>query len=214
MLNTIVETATSICRAQLADIAIVEGENIHIRASFGELGRPAGQVVSLDRSTAMGRAVLDKEPVHIADLQSAGDDFRKDRELAWKYGHRTIVGVPLMRQNRAIGALLLRRSEVELFSEKQIALLQNFADQAVIAIENTRLFEAEQASKRELTEFARISDSNWRGSGRHQPLAQPATTGAGHSGGDRSAVVPIGPRPVLQVGGRQIPALCLQRHDQ
>ena len=150
VLNTIVETAASICRAQLADIAIVQGENIHIRASFGELGRPMGQMVSLDRSTVMGRAVLDKAAVHVADMQSAGDDLRKGRELAGKHGHRTIVGVPLMRENRARGALLLRRSEVEPFSEKQIALLQTFADQAGIAIENTRLFEEVQARTSEL----------------------------------------------------------------
>jgi signal transduction histidine kinase/putative methionine-R-sulfoxide reductase with GAF domain len=156
VLNTIVETAARICKAQLADIAIVEGENIHIRASFGEFGRPMGQVVSLERSTAMGRAVLDKVPVHVADLRSAGDDFRKGRELARKYGHRTIVGVPLMRENRALGALLLRRSEVEPFSEKQIAILQTFADQAVIAIENTRLFEEVQARNRDLTALGEV----------------------------------------------------------
>ena len=70
MLDTIVETAASICKAELADIAIIEGENIHIRASFGELGRPMGQVVSLDRSTVMGRAVLEKHAVHVADVQA------------------------------------------------------------------------------------------------------------------------------------------------
>jgi GAF domain-containing protein len=150
VLNTIVATAARICKAQLADIAIVEGENIRIRASFGGLGRPAGQIVPLERSTVMGRSVLDRVPVHVADLQCASDDFRIGRELARKYGHRTIAGVPLIRGEGAVGSLLLRRSEVAPFSDKQIALLQTFADQAVIAIENTRLFEAEQVSKREL----------------------------------------------------------------
>jgi len=152
VLNTIVSTAARICKAQLADIAIVEGKNIQIRASFGDLGRPAGQVVPLDHSTVMGRSVLAKEPVHVADLQSAGDDFRIGRELAWKYGHRTIAGVPLVRGDRAIGSLLLRRTEVVPFSDKQISLLQTFADQAVIAIENARLFEEVQARTSELTE--------------------------------------------------------------
>ena len=124
----------------VADIAIVEDQNIRIRASFAELAQQ-GQVVSLDRSTVMGRAVLDKALVHLTDIQSAGDSFSQGRELARKYGHHSIVGVPLMREDRSVGALLLRRREVEPFSKKQIALLQTFADQAVIAIENARLFE-------------------------------------------------------------------------
>ena len=152
VLNSIAETAARICKAQVATIAIVEGDNIHIRANFGELGRPLGElstatrtatattaVFSLNRGTVPGRAVLDKVPVHVPDLQSAGDDFRQGSELARKYGHRAVVGVPLMREDRALGALLLRRSEPEPFSARQIALLQTFADQAVIAIENTRV---------------------------------------------------------------------------
>jgi len=151
VLDTIVRTAAHICKAQLADIAIVENSQIQIRASFGEIrGGPMGQVVTVDRSTVMGRAVLDALPVHAVDMQSAGDDFRTGREMAVKYGHRAILGVPLVREGRAIGALLLRRNRAAPFSQQQITLLQTFADQAVIAIENTRLFEAEQAGKREL----------------------------------------------------------------
>jgi GAF domain-containing protein len=152
VLDSIVKTAAHFCKAQLADIALIEGENIRIRAGFGKSGGPTGQVVALDRATVMGRAVRDGSPVHIVDMQRAGDEFRTGRELAVKYGHRAIVGVPLMREARAIGALILRRTEAVSFSEQQITLLQTFADQAVIAIENTRLFEAEQARSKELRE--------------------------------------------------------------
>jgi GAF domain-containing protein len=97
----------------------------------------------------MGRAVLDAIPVHIDDMQGAGNDFCTGRELALKYGHRAIIGVPLMRNRRAVGALLLRRNEAE-FSLQQITLLQTLADQAVIAIENTRLFnETKEALERQ-----------------------------------------------------------------
>ena len=106
----------------------------------------------LDRSTVTGRAICDLQPVQVADLQSAGDEFPLGRELAIRHGHRTTLSVPLIREGRALGAILVRRAEVRPFEEKHIALLKAFADQAAIAIENVRLFEAEQQRTRELTE--------------------------------------------------------------
>ena len=109
-------------------------------ASFGELGRVSyGDAFVIDRSTVMGRSVFDKEPVQVADLQNAGDEFPWGRELALQYGHRTILVVPLLREGRALGTILVRRLEVRPFDDKHIALLKTFADQAAIAIENARL---------------------------------------------------------------------------
>jgi signal transduction histidine kinase len=83
---------------------------------------------------------------------AAGDDFARGREFAQRFGHRTILGVPLIHEGRALGAILVRRTEVRPFEQKHIDLLATFANQAAIAIENVRLSEAEQQRTRELAE--------------------------------------------------------------
>ena len=152
-LTTVAEHAARICEAQDVDILIVDNEVFRIAASFGELSRlSSGEPVPLDRATVTGRSICDLQPVHVADLQNAGDEFPLGRELAIRHGHRTILSVPLIREGRALGAIMVRRPEVRPFEQKHIALLTTFADQAVIAIENVRLFEAKQQRTRELTE--------------------------------------------------------------
>ena len=96
--------------------------------------------------------MCDRQLVHIADLQNASDEFALGRELAIKHGHRSTLAVPLIREGRALGTILVLRTEVRPFEQKHIALLTTFADQAAIAIENVRLFEAEQQRTRELSE--------------------------------------------------------------
>jgi GAF domain-containing protein len=115
-----------------------------IAADFGPL--PIG------RGWAMGRAFVDRTPVHVHDLLAAANEFPDGQAMARRLGVRTILATPLMRENEAIGAIAVRRSEVRPFSDKQVALLQTFADQAVIAIENARLLEEIQARTRELQE--------------------------------------------------------------
>src|SRR5262249_100250 len=105
--------------------------------------------VQLDRSTMAGRVALDLETVYIADVLE-DRDLRTD--VLSGINFRTGLGVPLLRKGELVGLLLLSREEQQPFSRRQIELVETFADQAVIAIENTRLFEAEQASKRDLTE--------------------------------------------------------------
>jgi signal transduction histidine kinase len=90
--------------------------------------------------------------VHVADMQAEGAEFPEGSENARRMGHRTVLAVPLMREDSgAIGTINVRRTEVRPFTERQVALLQTFAEQAVIAIENVRLFTELQASNRELT---------------------------------------------------------------
>src|ERR1700685_2156587 len=150
VLDSVAEHAARICEAQIVDIFLVENDMLRDAASFGDLGRPPA--MRLDRSTVSGRSICDLQPVHIADLHDAGEEFALGRELAIKFGHRSILAVPLIREGRALGTILVRRTEVRPFEQKDIALLTTFADQAAIAIENVRLFEAEQQRTHELAE--------------------------------------------------------------
>src|SRR5262249_11351060 len=130
-----------------------ENNRVYVAAGYGVAQRlPPSEMVPLDRSTVMGRSICDQKPVHVADLQNAGDEFASGREFAKKLGHRTILCVPLIREGRALGTISVRRMEVRPFEQKHIALLKTFADQAAIAIENVRLFKAEQERTRELSE--------------------------------------------------------------
>jgi GAF domain-containing protein len=151
--NAILENATRICEAQIAEIILAENNVVRVAAGYGDAQRlPVDEMVPLDRSTVMGRSIGDQKTIHVADLQNAGDEFASGREFAKKFGHRTILCVPLIREGRALGAILVRRMEVRPFEQKHIALLKTFADQAAIAIENVRLFKAERQRTRELSE--------------------------------------------------------------
>src|SRR5262249_51014584 len=113
--------------------------------------RPVGEyTVPLVRGTISGRTVLDQRTVHVADVQVETEDFPEGSKYGRRFGSRTSLSVPLMKQGLAIGSIHLRRTEAQPSTERQVPLPQPFANQAVIAIENARLFEAEQARTREL----------------------------------------------------------------
>ena len=100
-----------------------------------------------------GRAVIDRKTVHVHDVTAEFDtEFPQSKELQGRTGVRTILATPLLREDVAIGAIVIRGTEVRPFTDKQIALLKTFADQAVIAIENVRLFQELQIRNRDLTE--------------------------------------------------------------
>src|SRR5215510_4744392 len=145
----IAASAARLCDAYDATIFQADGEILRLVAHHGPIpstahGRP------LKRGIVTAHAILDRRTIQVPDLQAETDAYPESSELARRDGHRSLLAVPLIHASQAIGAITIRRIEVRPFSDKQIALLETFANQAVIAIENTWLFEAEQASKREL----------------------------------------------------------------
>src|SRR2546428_7127923 len=147
------ESAARLCEAYDAAIFRLDGDRLRLVAHRGPI--PVGAVGELSlpmgRGTAPGRSVVDGRTIHVADLQAEADEFPVGAELARQLGFRTTLNAPLMREGVAIGAITVRRTEARLFTERQVALLQTFADQAVIAIENVRLFTEIQARNRALT---------------------------------------------------------------
>ncbi len=154
VLDTLVTTAASLCDAEMAFIFRRYGDvyrlasNIGFPPAYEEFVK--GTAITPGRATVSGRALLGREAVHILDVTI-------DPEYAMPETHalgqaRTMLGVPLLRENEPIGVIALARKRVERFSDKQIELVSTFADQAVIAIENVRLFDEVQARTRELAQ--------------------------------------------------------------
>src|SRR5262245_3700780 len=154
VLDTVGENAARLCDANNAVIFRLEGDLLRQVASYGGLpttSHPA-EGLPVNRGRVTGRAVFERRTIHVHDLAAEEDDLPEGSRDARRDGHRTTLATPLLREGVPIGAILIRRMEVRPFSEKQIALLGTFADQAAIAIENARLFEAEQQHTRELSE--------------------------------------------------------------
>jgi signal transduction histidine kinase len=149
VLDEIASTAGRLCDAYDTVILLKEGEELRFVAHHGPMPFDL-EKAPIGRGWVSGRTVVDGKPIHVPDLSTAGDEFPLGQALALRLGHRTSLGIPLLRDGEAIGCLALRRMHVQPFTEKQIALLETFADQAVIAINNTRLFEEVQARTREL----------------------------------------------------------------
>ena len=160
VLNTLVESAARLCDADMANIWRPEGTSYRLAASFGVASKfkewiknkeyLEGVAIEPGRGTIVGRALLDGKTVHVRDIQ---DDPEYDLSGLVSIGdYRTTLGVPLLREGTPIGVLFLTRTRVDPFTPQQIQLVATFADQAVIAIENVRLFEEVQKRTHELGE--------------------------------------------------------------
>src|SRR5215510_6217473 len=94
-------------------------------------------------------AVIERRTIQVADILAEADEYPESHKIALQLGYRTALGVPLVHAGNAIGMIFIRRTEARPFTERQVELVNTFADQAVIAIENTRLFEEVQERTRE-----------------------------------------------------------------
>ena len=151
VLNTLVESASRHCDAYDSIIFLHQGGRLHVKAHYGPLQLDFADW-PIGRGWITGRAFVDRTSVQVYDPVASAEEFPDGSEMALRLGYRTILAVPLLREHEAVGVLTIRRSEVKPFSDEQVALVETFADQAVIAIENVRLFEAEQQRTRELSE--------------------------------------------------------------
>src|SRR5262245_11662101 len=152
VLAAVAENAARLCTADDGHIWQRDGVELQVVASWGKLAPPVRRRLTITRQSVVGRSVHDQVPVHVEDLAEAFYTEFPDSQAMKEMGWRTILAIPLLRKGESIGAIMIRRAEVRPFSDQQIALLKTFADQTVIAIENTRLFEEVQARTRELTE--------------------------------------------------------------
>jgi two-component system NtrC family sensor kinase len=140
-------SAVRLCDAHDAVIFQVDAEMLRLVAHHGQIPIPGpiGQVmVPLTPALTFARAILDRQTIQIADLQAETAEYPQGSEFALSLGFRTALAVPLVASGKAVAAISIRRKEVRPFTDRQIELLKTFADQAVIAIENARLFEQVQ----------------------------------------------------------------------
>jgi signal transduction histidine kinase len=154
VLHTLVQSAARLCEADYAFIFRREGGTYHLAANHGYTTDyrewMQSQSIAIGRQTLVGRTAVEGHTVHIPDALN-------DPEYTWtesvkRAGHRTMLGVPLLREGAPIGVIALARKAVRPFTEKQIELVTTFADQAVIAMENVRLFDEIQDKSRQLAE--------------------------------------------------------------
>jgi two-component system, NtrC family, sensor kinase len=155
VLNTLVESAARLCEADIVVISRPKGDTLYFEASCGlsrehaefSASHPAG----IDRGTIAGRVLLERKIIHVADVL-ADPGYTYWPAPLTTGGLRTVLGVPLLREGSPIGVIALARKSVRPFADKQIELVTTFADQAVIAIENVRLFDEIQDKSQQLAE--------------------------------------------------------------
>jgi signal transduction histidine kinase/HAMP domain-containing protein/predicted transcriptional regulator with HTH domain len=142
VLEAIADRAVHLCDAATASIYLTDGDTLRHVVSQGASPGEAAAIISLpiNRDSTSGRAVLEHKTIHVHDILAEATEYPLGAEISKQSGHRTMLVTPLYREGQPFGTILLRRKEVRPFTEREIALLKTFGDQAAIAIENVRLF--------------------------------------------------------------------------
>ena len=158
ILDVVASHAVRLCDAASASILLIEGEHLQHIASRGPRAEQAADVqpIPLDRESTSGIAVLERRVVEVADMQAEETAFPRGAAIARRLGHHSLVCAPLMREGEAFGALILRRMEVRPFDAREVAVIRTFADQAAIAIQSVRLFQATEQALEQQTATAEV----------------------------------------------------------
>src|SRR5215831_18430804 len=156
VLEVVARSAARFCRADDVTIFELHGQELCATAHWGPIPQAIGLRLPCVRGHVAARTILERKPVHVLDLQAEAEEFPEGSAFAKRFGHRTTLAVPLLRQEAAVGTIMLRRAVVDPFTDKQIALLKTFAAQAIIAIENTRLLNELRESLQQQTATSEV----------------------------------------------------------
>ena len=183
--ETIAESAVRLCEARLAFVYRFDGELLRMVADYNTPAEfkkwMADHPIRPGRDSATGRAALERRTIHIHDVQADPEYSFGAKDVE---AFRTVLTVPMLKGDELLGVILTYRLDVKPFTDTQVALVETFADQAVIAIENVRLFDEVQARTRELTEFAGAADRHLRGAERHLTLTGRSRAGVPDHAGE------------------------------
>jgi len=150
ILEAVAQRATRLCDAMSTSVYVLEGQVLRRMAFSGPSALVGTETLPYTPETLTGRTIAEGKAIHVHDIERERKAYPRSWEFAQKFGHHTMLAVPLLREGRPFGAMFLRRTEVRPFSDKQIALSKVFADQAAIGIENVRLFLEIQEKTRQL----------------------------------------------------------------
>src|SRR5450756_466310 len=180
VLDTLTESAARLCEADMAAITRHEGSAYYYATTYGFPPELDDYLKSMrhepGRGSVIGRTIVQGKTVHVADVLA--DAEYTQAEVQKKTDYRTVLGVPLLREGNPIGVIVLIRHAMQPFTDKQIELVATFADQAVIATENVRLFESVEARTRELSQSVGELDARPRNGAHHH--CRPGGTAVAH----------------------------------